>query len=75
MNEIKYKPCIEYILRSTHSIFEPMWVGSGGITTKSFSAFENGKNSSLNIFTESLYLSRHLMMNHEKIPQFILFSF
>ena len=45
MNEIKYKPYIEYILRSTHSIFEPMWVGSGGMT-KRFSAFENGKNGS-----------------------------
>ena len=74
MNEIKYKPYIEYILRSTHSIFEPMWVGSGGMT-KRFSAFENGKNSSLNIFTASLYLSRHLILNHEKNPQFIRFSF
>ena len=42
MNEIKYKPYIEYILRSTQSIFEPMSVGYGGLT-KRFSAFENGK--------------------------------
>ena len=55
MNEIKYKPYIEYILRSTQSIFEPMSVGSGGIA-KRFSALENGKNRSL--FTEPLNLSR-----------------
>ena len=34
-----------------------MWVGYGGMA-KRFSALENGKNRSLNMFTEPLNLSR-----------------